>query len=634
MSAKPKVFKSQDELDGICDFILDNLDMIYKDSPSKKDLEEYIISFKSFILTIKAEYFYKIKTSCRKDITKELYSVRENIQKYNESLPERRKINLRLSVIGNFRVINDLLRKCLIEDPVVSSKIDYYKKDLTTFLDVLIGILKENILIETDRDISNFQTNPQSKKKFRFFLLNTNRYTMSFKEIDNVLSAIHSYEMAMRVMAEELKNPEMKNYIFSMLNIWRSNVNKKKDPYFKKNVDKQLIAYCAMMILKRVLLANLLTLEDQQEMFIKYIDRLNPDLETLDDMIKTALNLKQQKRKYSEMMTRLREKMAQKLKRQEKTFSSSQQHEEPKQQIRQWQQRVAKFLEQLDEENKKQQETLPEKKYQQVSTSQQQQQQQKKRQQTKQQFIFDYVSPGYQHRQDKRISPEQNRLLQQRKLKNIENVQSSIISQSIPTRIMEIAIHGNYSSILLVDVANRKRGFTTQQQMLSNMGVLIPWDVPKNALRKPLYVLVEQAGLDKSALPKATFEEGHSGVLHVKVSCVKQSQDGRKIDCYKKEKQGQFTKNPMDDFVLLTLKYTLRSYYYKYMDYLGLGSNTLKKLENIEQLFTNNPYNTLLEEEDIGDIVRQTYDKIKFDKKVPYTWIVSNDQWKDWKRKR
>jgi hypothetical protein len=324
--------------------------------------------------------------------------------------------------------------------------------------------------------------------------------------------------------------------------------------------------------------------------------------------------------------------MEQKLKRQEKT-PSSQQHQESKQQIRKWQQRVAKFLEQLDEENKKQQKTLPEKKYQQVVVFQQQQQQQKKRQQTKQQFLFDYVSPGYQHRQDKRISPEQNRMLQQRKLKNIDNVQSSIISQSIPTQIMGIAINGNYSSILLVDVANKKRGFTTQQQMVSNMGVLIPWDVPKKALQKPLYVLVEQTGLDKSALPKATFE-ADPGVLRVKVSCFKQTQDGRKIDCYKKEKQGQFTKNPMDDFVLLTLKYALRSYYYKYMDYLGLGSNTLKKLENIEQLFTNNPYNTLLEEEDIGDIVRQTYDKIKFDKKVPYTWIVSNDQWKDWKRKR
>jgi len=629
MSAK--LFKSQDELDGVCDYIIDNLNLVYKDTPKEKEFEEYIITFKGYISIVKEKYFTEIKTNCRKDLTKELYAIREKIDKYKGSLPEKRKIKLRVSVIENFRMLQDLLKKCLLFSvSTTTTTTDYYKTDLKKFLDILIKIIHENIMAETERNIDDFQTNLQSKKKFRFFLLNTNRGEMTIKEINNVLSIMYSYEKSMRVMAEELRNGEMKDYMFSMLNMWRANMNKAKDPYFKKgSIDKQLISYCALMVIKRVLLAIQLTLEDQQELFIKYMDRLKPDLETLDDMMKTSLNLKQQ-RKYNEITNRLRERMEQKLKRQE---TSQLRHQATEQQIRQWQQRMTRFLGQLEQEQQTgigKPQTSLRKPQTFLGKQQQPQQLQEKKQQHsgKQQFIFDYVSPAYQHHQDKRISQEQNRMLQRRKIQNIENVQSSIISQSMPTRIMEIAINGNYSSILLVDVANKKRGFATQQQMLSNLDGLIPWDVPKVARRKPLYVLVEQTDLDQTAMPKATLED-HSGVLLVKVSCAKQTQDGRRIDCYKKEKQGQFTKNPMDDFVLLTLRYALRSYYYKYTK-----SNTLKKLENVEQLFVNNPFNLLLEEEEIGDIVREAYNKIKFDKKVPYAWIVSNDQWKDWKRKK
>ena len=171
--------------------------------------------------------------------------------------------------------------------------------------------------------------------------------------------------------------------------------------------------------------------------------------------------------------------------------------------------------------------------------------------------------------------------------------------------------------------------------MRSNLRRLIPVEVPMKERKKPLFVLVEQTDLDRTTTPKATLDTGNtsSGILRVKVSCVKQTRDGRRIDCYKKEQGQQFTKNPMDDFVLLTLRYALRSYYYKYMRHIGKDINLLKKLETFQELISNNPYNVLQQEQQqFGEIVRQSYETVRFDDNVPYTWLISDDQWRDWTR--
>lgn len=148
--------------------------------------------------------------------------------------------------------------------------------------------------------------------------------------------------------------------------------------------------------------------------------------------------------------------------------------------------------------------------------------------------------------------------------------------------------------------------------------------------------MIEQTDLDQTLIPKVSLDDSRldRGVIRLKVSCVKETRDGRRIDCYKKEPRQQFTKNPMDDFVLLTLRHILRSYYYKHTKKY---THLLKKLETFQELLSQNPYQLLEEQQQhlhLSGIVRQAYQKVRFDEDVPYTWLVSDDQWRDWTRHR
>jgi hypothetical protein len=67
------------------------------------------------------------------------------------------------------------------------------------------------------------------------------------------------------------------------------------------------------------------------------------------------------------------------------------------------------------------------------------------------------------------------------------------------------------------------------------------------------------------------------------------------------------------------------------MRHIGKDVNLLKNLETFQELISNNPFN-VLQQEQLGEIVRQSYDKVCFDEDVPYTWVISDDQWKDWTR--
>ena len=90
----------------------------------------------------------------------------------------------------------------------------------------------------------------------------------------------------------------------------------------------------------------------------------------------------------------------------------------------------------------------------------------------------------------------------------------------------------------------------------------------------------------------------------------------------------------MDDFVLLTLRHALRSYYYKYMRHIGKDVNLLKNLETFRELVSHNPYQVLLQQQQLDDIVRQSYARVRFDEDVPYTWLISDDLWRDWGRSK
>jgi hypothetical protein len=427
---------------------------------------------------------------------------------------------------------------------------------------------------------------------------------------------------------------DIKDYVLSLLRVWKSNV-KGNAPIGMDQ--QQLVANCALVILKRILLACSLFLNGNADtMFMKYMEELQPSVSDLGYMLKKAYETPQ-RRKSADVLKRLRSRLQKEKSIQPTTRPVLQQKQTPAQTVQQQQPQQQKQQKQQKIISRQSVSRLLQQVEQQVRKAQQQQEQQTRqteRQQAQPQppFEFQYRSPGFHHRQ---TSQQDNRLLRQRKQQNIPYVQESLVN--LPREIMETAREGKYSSILLVDVANKRRQFPTQQQMRSGLRKLIPVNIIAKARWKPLFVLVEQTDLDQSTIPKAVLDNSglKSGILRVKVSCVKQTKDGRRTDCYKKQtRQQQFTKNPMDDFVLLTLQYALRSYYYKYMRHIGKDVNLLKKLESFRELVSNNPYQVFLQQQQLDEILRQSHPKVRFDQDLPYTWIISDDRWRDWARSK
>jgi hypothetical protein len=158
---------------------------------------------------------------------------------------------------------------------------------------------------------------------------------------------------------------------------------------------------------------------------------------------------------------------------------------------------------------------------------------------------------------------------------------------------------------------------------------LLPMEIPPSFQKKPLFVLIDQGDLDPSGSAKIVFKRGARNTIHLEVSCAKERQDGTITDCFKKQSEHDFTKNPMDDFVLLTLRHVLRSIYYKNMHNEGKVS----KLKRLQELVAQNPYSLLQNQQEIASLLQpivNTYDKTL--NTIPYTWSVSNDRFRDWKK--
>jgi len=620
-----KKIKTVDELDGICDFIRDHhystLSM-FKQNEARQSHRDF-----SNTLEILGQYYFQLNSNCQKTVTQSLI-------KYHKMLLDFLKDTTNGKVVAQLfherAILTELIMNCIKQLPSQTPQLKQTDtQKVQTLVRVLLKTTKDIFLLNDVQKI--FASSPSQTTKFLAMLRDNRLLELKTIQVGMLLPLLNTYSSDIENVFENITiDPEIKNFIVKLLSLWKQN--------YKKNaryMDENMLANCALLIVKRILLACVLFLKGNLDPSI--LSQLHPTLPELNTMMKDAYKAPQTMG-FMDIMKRLRAKLGQEKPSSQKTRSAS----PSEQKISASQRSALQFLHSLEQENKKlmsSSRSIPLSRRKTVSTLLQRQQQEKKQQhkmpttikQSLRQtpFEFQYVSPGFHHRQT--IGDGR---LQKRKTQNIPDVQMSLVDENVPHRIMDLAMKGNYTSILLVDVANKRRQFQSQQQMRSRLRQLMPVDLPTQAREKPLFVLVEQTDLDQSAVPKASLDDRllKKGILQIKVSCVKQTDDGRHLDCYKKQTEQDFTKNPMDDFVLLTLRHSLRSYYYHYMRYWGKDVNLLKTLGSFQQLLSDNPFQVLLQQDQWGQVVRQSYQNVHFDENVPYTWLISDDQWRDWSR--
>lgn len=628
---KIKKFGSKDEVDGVCDFIREHLHYtldLFQDKGQIQRISRFHQDFFTILQTIQT-FYLELNSDCQKNITSCLSKIHENLKEYIKTKTDKKlKQKLLDQILKEVSTVSRVITSCIGRK---RQTFQDTRSDDEKVREVLAILLRQmETIVQEELVMRNISTTKNSNVSLRIIFLKNDPYYLSTLKRGTLFSIMKNFSNHIHDIFTSIPvNDEIKDYIFSLLRIWKSNV--KEGARVGAN-QEQVSANCALVILKRILLACFLFIEGQANtMYMKYIDKLEPSLSDLEGILKKAYEIPQQQRKSTDLIKKIRSRWQKEkvrksieipsIQKQQKVSIIQKEKSLTSQLSRdQYQKSVNLSLLKLEQEVRKVQE-------QPIGTVVQQQI--KIQSQQPRQFQFEYESPGFHHRQT-----VQDQLLRQRKQRNIPAVQKSLVN--LPHQIMETAIKGKYSGIFLVDAANQLRQFSSQKQIRSNLRRLIPVDVIATARWKPLFVLVEQTDLDQSTIPKATLDNRdlNSGILRVKVSCVKQTHDGRRIDCYKKQTGQQFTKNPMDDFVLLTLQYALRSYYYKYMRHIGKNVNLLKNLETFRELVSNNPYQVLLQQQQLDDIVRQSYAKVRFDDNVPFTWLISNDQWRDWVRSK
>lgn len=458
----------------------------------------------------------------------------------------------------------------------------------------------------------------------------------SFFEMKNSLKlandAIFNYNNYLKTENVQLSD-ELKLYLISLTNVWNPTIKKNYEKIDKFNWDDdetkiiiKLLYYCAFVILDRIVKVILMiNTKKKQEEFLKMTNKENL-IQQLDQILKSIkFPTKEQHDIKPFRFLKLRQNLLKKssLQRKEDVVLPTQQ------QVKNWQQRYEAFLQQL---KKEEQQSKPSAIPTQASSllqplpSKPIEQQQKKTLSLskKEQYKIDYSYPPspYTHKNDHRFTPQQNKKLEQRKLFNKYNIQQSLSIQSIPEQIMRQAMENNYTCIILIDAANQK------DKLSMPLKKLIPMEVPFSFRSKPLFVLVEQGNLDPSGLAKIVLRMGDP--IYLQVSCAKERQDKTITDCFKKQSANDFTKNPMDDFVLLTLQHALRSIYYKN------NQRNVSKLKILQDLLAENPF-SLLQTQGDDDVavlfqpIIKTYYNILHDT-MPYTWSVTDDKFRDWKK--
>jgi hypothetical protein len=430
---------------------------------------------------------------------------------------------------------------------------------------------------------------------------------------------------------------DVRDYLLSLTGYWVSNIVSfiKNKNIIETDFNAVLLQYCSSVIMKRIFIAFILQKEGKIENFMRFMIISKPSVQEIKIMLRDAMKKKNsskpKKNIYAQIIGKLRLRIAQTKQKGEKGQVSQQQMERYANAVDLFQKQL---MQQQQQKKKKQGQQQNYQQQKQVSSRLQTVSQQTKQlvsqrvaiQRVQQQLLdFPYISPRYGHKDNKRLSQQKNTRLRDRKNDNIRQLQQSITDQSLPKNVMLTAVRGGFTSIILVDEANQRHKDLRE----------IPYEVPQKYRKKPLFVLIEQGDLDPAdKIPKVVMDDSNvsSGILRLKVSCAKLRTDGRMTDCFMKQSQNDFTANPMDDFVLLTLKQTLRSFYHQYMRNKGIDVSKLVRIEQFQQLLTYNPYGVLVEDQQIGNLLQKTYRSAKLVSEVPYTWISTNDLHKDWTR--
>lgn len=546
------------------------------------------------------------------------------------------KIMDKLVKIDNlFEVYDALVNKNYIDELKKFTKMIEKKKQHTTVppqtskktvpsqqVDVLYALKR------MFQEKKKYSTQQQLSQQFLKSFLERSFFEMKYS-LKLASDAIFNFNNYLKTEENVKMSDEVKSFLLTLTNLWTPTLKNNYEKMDKtdntdeetKNVVK-LLYYCAFIILDRTSKVLLkVDTKTKQEQFLQ-----NTKIENILEHVETTLHrVKFPEKSQQSPPTRfplLRQKLYKR--------SLSRKEEEPlptQQQLKQWQQRYDMFLNQLQREQTQSKSlaispplpALP-------SYSQQEKKQQTlhRRQEQPHKMDYSFVLPSpYTHRNDPRFTQQQNRKLQQRKMTNRGTIQKSLADQSIPEKIMRMAVDGNYTCILLIDVSNQRENLNMPLEKL------LPMEIPASFQKKPLFVLIEQGDLDLSGSAKVVLKRGARNTIHLEVSCAKQRQDGTITDCFKKQSDHDFTKNPMDDFVLLTLRHVLRSIYYKNMH----NDKKVSKLKRLQDLVAQNPYSLLQNQQEIASLLQpivNTYDKTL--NTIPYTWSVSNDRFRDWKK--
>lgn len=336
-------------------------------------------------------------------------------------------------------------------------------------------------------------------------------------------------------------------------------------------------------------------------------------------IIDTQVDIRQQEQQptdfSSEQLTILKKKLSQKKNKKKKSSTSSTATTTPRSEKRQ-QSSSSSYL-------------LP------IQQQQQQQQQQTKpsaRRQRQRQQQLQFIESGVSAKDP----------LRQRKQENMVLLRDDV--SGLAKTIMEEALSSNASCVLLVDVRNistkrfASQSFHGKRQklFLQSNEKLIRQQLSQNDrldadLSNPLIVYVDQGDVEDGFQSGFVSSDDNMRML-VRVPCVKPF-NGNQVDCHLKmsqTQQQQSLKNPMDDYVLLSLYSILNKYYRNRLH--KEGKLVEQAFREINQFMRWNPGMARYS----PDMALQFRDRMKevrqFNKKpTSYAFIISGDMYRDWK---
>lgn len=244
----------------------------------------------------------------------------------------------------------------------------------------------------------------------------------------------------------------------------------------------------------------------------------------------------------------------------------------------------------------------------------------------------------YKHNNQYEISRSQ--VLQRRKNQNIRDVEDSMLLNKVGTTIMRHARSGGFSSIMLVDVRNMSHtmqgDFQSRfQKLYAQRSTLRTQDCAADDMEKPLYVFIDQGLLDHSMQANIQMETLDDQSIRIRVSCAKTITGNLKKNCMQHVESVDTyqadTTNPMDDYVLLSLRCILE----KLNERVLSADDKRKSLEMsnlriLDQFLRKHRYNQVSDA--VMDKRRQLLRNIRQSSraKVVPVFVISKDKHRDW----